>query len=144
MNEHEFRALEAKLRQLADNLTPAEQEQVRTIQTDDVAGMLSPALLDKAQQTAGTLTPEETAQLSLLLEHAGLASVMGDGADTQGFEMAEYEDNDAGSKGRPGTSSRYQGGSSSGSGLLGPAILLGLGFVFGGANLPGNVPGEYP
>lgn len=71
-------SLEAKLRRCADALTPAEQAQVRALQTDDVTGMLSPSLETKLRQCADALTTEETAQVALLLQHPGVAATPDD------------------------------------------------------------------
>jgi hypothetical protein len=104
MNEHEIQSLEGKLRQFASELTPEEQEQLRAIRTQmqDVTGMLSSSLWDKAQATVEALTPEEAAALSRVLGRSGVTAAGSDAAEVTGYAIAEYEDA-YGYKGKIGT-----------------------------------------
>lgn len=122
MNKHEIQSLEDKLRQFASELTPEEQEQLRTIRTQlhDVAGMLSSSLWDKAQATVEALTPEEAAELGRVLGGA-----VGAAAEVTGYAIAEYEDA-YGWKGRIGSGGESLPQPSASSPLLGPLLVFGL------------------
>jgi hypothetical protein len=104
MNKHEIQSLGDKLRQFAGELTPEEQEQLRTIRMrmQDVTGMLSPSLWDKAQAAVEALTPAEAAELSRVLGGAVGAAAGSDVAEVTGYAIAEYEDA-YGYKGKIGT-----------------------------------------
>jgi hypothetical protein len=103
----------------------------------DVTGMLSPSLWDKAQAAVEALTPAEAAELGRVLERLGAAAAGGDEADAKGFRAAEYED-EYGWKGPPGTNPNFVGKGGNG---FGPAAA----FLFViGAILPGVVLVEYP
>ncbi|MGH2588830.1 MAG: hypothetical protein ACRDJE_28230, partial [Dehalococcoidia bacterium] len=133
MNEHEIQTLAAKIRQFIGELTPEEQEQVRAMQmrSDDVSGLMSSPLWDKAREAAGALTPEETEQLVRLLERTGVTAPTDDAGNVQGFRMAAYEEDD-GWKGKPGTNPNGVG--KGGTPILGPV----LGFLFiVGSIMPG-------
>lgn len=80
-------SLEPKLRQFAYRSEPEEQAHLRAMQTDDVAGMFSASLQDKAQRVTDGLTAEEAAQLRLPLQRAGGSAAASHAAsgDAQGY-----------------------------------------------------------
>ncbi|MGH2584156.1 MAG: hypothetical protein ACRDJE_04520 [Dehalococcoidia bacterium] len=120
MNEQASQTLEEKLQRFAESLTPEETAQLYRMQTDDVTGMLSMSLWDKAEAAFEQLTSEERAVLHRLLEEWGSAE--GREADTAGHMVDLYGIYEPGKKGRPRPGE--QPGSSNGGAVL-AAVLNG-------------------
>lgn len=104
-------SLEAKLRQLAGELTPEDEAQLRAMGMMASADELSQSMQVKFRQCAAALTRDEATQLRLLSEF-----ISGSTDDTAGFMIALYE-GDPGNKGRSGQVGLPAGGD--------PASILG-------------------
>ncbi|MGH2601836.1 MAG: hypothetical protein ACRDJ9_20935 [Dehalococcoidia bacterium] len=118
-------ALEAKLRQLADDLTPEERTQLRALPPENDIGEPSPSLRAKLQRSVDGLTAEEQAQLRLLLESVGSGAAAGAEADAQGYMKPVYE-GPFGYKGRPGTDPELNQPGGGNSGALDGVPIVGL------------------
>jgi hypothetical protein len=126
MNDRMVRTLQ----RFADGLTPEERAELRAMRTDDVAGLRSSSLWDKARQVADDLAPEDLEMLRRLLADAGVVAAIDDEADTTGYRESLYDG--AGEqylwKGPPGTSP-YDRPNAGGS--IGGAAVLFLTFLTG-------------
>lgn len=89
MNKRAVRALQTKLRQFADGLTPEEQAQLRAMRAESHTDELTPSLRDKLQRSADGLTPAEEGQLRLLMQRAGAGAPPGEEADARGHMIAQ-------------------------------------------------------
>src|SRR5437762_2518995 len=99
MNLDVVQTLQAKALQVAAALPPEEWARLAALPPEEVAAALSPALRARVQEVAKGLTPDEQAQMRLLVQRVGAGATAGEGCDTTGYAVGLYE-GDYGNKAR--------------------------------------------